>query len=71
MGGGMAQFMSQLYGVLGVGAFVFTVSIAGWWIIKQVVGLRVSRDEELAGLDLGEHGNAAYPDFHPAETSEA
>jgi ammonium transporter, Amt family len=68
LGGGMTQFMSQLYGVLGVGAFVFTVSIIGWWIIKQVVGLRVSREEELGGLDIGEHGNAAYPDFHPAET---
>jgi ammonium transporter, Amt family len=68
MGGGITQFMSQLYGVLGVGAFVFTVSIIGWWVIKQVVGLRVSREEELEGLDMGEHGNAAYPDFHPAET---
>jgi len=71
VGGGLTQFMSQLYAVLGVGAFVFTVSIIGWWIIKQTVGLRVSREEELEGLDIGEHGNAAYPDFHPAEQFEA
>ena len=71
MGGGMTQFMSQLYGVLGVGVFVFTVSIISWWLIKQVYGLRVSRQEELEGLDIGEHGNAAYPDFHPAEQIEA
>jgi Amt family ammonium transporter len=32
-GGGMTQLMSQFYGVIGVGAFVFTVSIIGWWII--------------------------------------
>jgi Amt family ammonium transporter len=43
----------------------------GWWVIKKTVGLRVSRAEELEGLDMGEHGNAAYPDFHPAETLEA
>jgi Amt family ammonium transporter len=38
----------------------------GWFVLKQIVGLRVSASEELEGLDLGEHGNAAYPDFHPA-----
>ena len=41
--------MPQLIGVVAVGAFVFIVSIAGWAIIKAMVGLRVSRDEELEG----------------------
>lgn len=40
-----------------MGALVFTVSIVGWSIVKAVVGLRVSADEELEGLDIGEHGN--------------
>ena len=31
--------------------------------VKAVMGLRVSADEELEGLDIGEHGNLAYPDF--------
>jgi Amt family ammonium transporter len=71
MGGGMAQLLPQIYGVLGTGAYVFPVSLIAWFIIKQIVGLRVGAQEELEGLDIGEHGNAAYPDFHPAETIEA
>jgi Amt family ammonium transporter len=67
MGGGVAQLMSQVYGILGVGAFVFVTSLVVWFIIKQVVGLRVSAEEEAEGLDFGEHGNVAYPDFHPSE----
>src|SRR5699024_8264491 len=34
--------------------------------LKYTVGIRVSPEEELAGLDIGEHGNIAYPDFAPA-----
>ena len=49
---------------------MFVASLVAWWIIKQVVGLRVSPVEEREGLDVGEHGNAAYPDFSPAETAE-
>lgn len=51
---------------LGVGAafaWSFTVCLILFWLIKVTMGLRVSRDEELAGLDVEEHGNAAYPDF--------
>jgi Amt family ammonium transporter len=71
MGGGMAQLLPQIYGVVATGAYVLPISLIAWFILKQVVGLRVTREEELEGLDLGEHGNAAYPDFHPAETMEA
>jgi Amt family ammonium transporter len=70
LGGGFEQFLPQLIGVVGVGAFVFLVSIAGWTVIKAAVGLRVSRDEELEGLDIGEHGNYAYPDFQMATIGE-
>jgi Amt family ammonium transporter len=71
MGGGLTQFLPQLYGVLATGAYVLPVSLLSFWVIKQIVGMRVSPQEELEGLDLGEHGNVAYPDFHPADTAEA
>jgi Amt family ammonium transporter len=57
-------------GVVAVGAFVFLVGLIGWAIINVVVGLRVSADEELEGLDIGEHGNYAYPDFQMATMAE-
>ena len=55
--------MHQLTGVAAVGAFVFVVSLVVWFAIKATMGLRVSEEEELEGLDIGEHGNRAYPDF--------
>jgi Amt family ammonium transporter len=71
LGGGFAQFLSQLYVVVGVGAFVFVVSLVAWMALKATVGLRVSEAEEHEGLDMGEHGNLAYPDFQLAESMEA
>jgi Amt family ammonium transporter len=61
-----AQFMVQLKGVVMVGAFVFLVSLVLWYVIKAVFGIRVSAEEETEGLDIGEHGNEAYPDFTAA-----
>jgi len=63
--------MSQL-GVqaLGVGAcFLWTSITAGtlFFLIKKTIGLRVSDDEEMEGLDYHEHGNAAYPNFQLIE----
>ena len=63
MGGGLNLFVTQLTGVISVGIFVFTIALVSWLIIKAVLGIRVSREEEIEGLDLGEHGNQAYPDF--------
>lgn len=71
MGGGMAQLWPQVIGVVVVGAFVCGISLVAWLIIKSLVGLRVSAEEEHRGLDLGEHGNIAYPDFQPEEAAEA
>jgi ammonium transporter, Amt family len=71
LGGGMAQLTPQLIGMVSVGAFVFTVSLVTWFVIKMIAGLRVSAEEEIEGLDFGEHGNAAYPDFQTVEPSEA
>ena len=36
---------------------------SGWYLLKMLIGIRVTREEELQGLDVGEHGNEAYPDF--------
>lgn len=58
-----AQFLVQLKGVLMVGVFVFVASLVLWYAIKAVMGVRVSAEEEHEGLDIGEHGNEAYPDF--------
>jgi Amt family ammonium transporter len=57
------QTLVQLKGILAVGAFTATVSLGLWYAIKLTMGVRVSEEEEVEGLDLGEHGNSAYPDF--------
>ena len=62
-GGGLKLLGAQAIGIVAVGAFTFIVALAVWNIIKQVMGMRVSREEEIAGLDLGEHSIKAYPDF--------
>ncbi|MDZ4344759.1 MAG: ammonium transporter [Candidatus Binatia bacterium] len=63
-GGGIKLFLAQLAGVVGVGAFVFISSMIFWNIIKAGMGgVRVSAEEEVEGLDIGEHGNISYPDF--------
>ena len=66
MGGGTAQLIPQLIGVVSVGAFVLIISALTWMVIKVVYGLRVTPEEEIEGLDVGEHGNVAYPDFRHA-----
>jgi hypothetical protein len=42
---------------------VFLTSLIFWKVIKATMGVRVSEEEEIEGLDIGEHGNIAYPDF--------
>lgn len=63
-GGGFAQLLVQLIGVLSVAAWVLATMSLVFWIIKKIVGLRVSEAEEIAGLDIEEHGLvSAYGDF--------
>ena len=62
-GGGLKLLASQAIGVVAVGAFTFVLALVVWYVIRLVMGMRVSREEEIAGLDLGEHGMKAYPDF--------
>ncbi len=70
-GGGFKQLGTQLIGIVAVGAFVFLTSCIVWCVLKATIGIRVSREEELAGLDIGEHGNMAYPDFAPAAVADS
>ena len=62
-GGGVKLLGAQLTGVLAVGIFTFVVALIAWSIIKATIGLRVSLQEEMIGLDISEHGNTAYPEF--------
>ncbi|PTX94594.1 ammonium transporter [Opitutus sp. ER46] len=64
--GVLAQTLVQLKGIAVVGVFVFIVSLVLWFLLKATMGIRVSAEEEREGLDIGEHGNEAYPDFSPA-----
>jgi Amt family ammonium transporter len=62
-GGGPKQLGIQLLGIAAVGAFSFLSSLVLWKIVKGLMGLRVSEEEEMEGLDIAEHGMEAYPDF--------
>ena len=64
-GGGFRLLGVQLLGTLAIGAFTFVSSGLVWLALKKTLGIRVSREEEIQGLDIGEHGNIAYPDFAP------
>lgn len=68
-GGGFGLLGVQLLGIIVVGIFVFAASSLVWYALKKTVGIRVSAEEEMAGLDIGEHGNRAYPDFAPTVDS--
>ncbi|MGG7142043.1 ammonium transporter [Clostridium nigeriense] len=68
-GGGFELLGIQLVGIIAVGAFVFASSLLVWYLIKITLGVRVSPEEEIAGLDIGEHGNIAYPDFVSVTTA--
>jgi Amt family ammonium transporter len=62
-GGGTSLLATQATGVLAVAAFVFATALIAWLILKVTIGIRVSVHEEIQGLDIGEHGNSAYPEF--------
>jgi len=62
-GGGASLLGTQLIGILAVAAFVFPASLLVWYVIKKTMGIRVTLSEEISGLDIGEHGNSAYPEF--------
>jgi Amt family ammonium transporter len=62
-GGGASLLGTQAIGVLAIAAWVFVTSSIVFRVINAIWGLRVSEEEELAGLDHLEHGALAYPEF--------
>jgi len=61
-GGGLTQLGLQAVAVVAIFAFVFTASMLTFTAIKATVGMRVSEEDEVAGLDIAEHGMYGYPE---------
>ncbi len=68
-GGGFAQLGVQLVGVLAAFAWAFGLGLVMFMLISKTIGLRVSAEEELKGLDIGEHGMEAYGGFQIFSTT--
>ena len=62
-----ATAVGQIVGVASIFAWAFGASLAVWFILKKTVGIRVSEEEEYEGVDIGECGLEAYPEFTSAE----
>ncbi|MBX2808783.1 MAG: ammonium transporter [Cellvibrionaceae bacterium] len=60
---GGASFTGQLIGLLTIFVWVFFTSLIVWFLIKLIMGVRVSEEEEFEGVDLSECGMEAYPEF--------
>ncbi|MFQ1701099.1 ammonium transporter [Loktanella agnita] len=58
-----ASIVTQLTGIVAYGVFTFVISLVLWIILKGVMGIRVSEEAEINGLDMAELGMEAYPDF--------
>ncbi len=58
-----ANFGTQIIGIVSIGAFTFICSAIVWFALKMTVGIRVSKEEEMMGLDKAEVGVEAYPEF--------
>ena len=57
------SLMGQLIGAATIFGWVFTTSFVVWFVLKMVMGIRVSAEEEYEGVDIGECGLEAYPEF--------
>ena len=62
-----ATFTGQIVGVISIFAWAFLVSLIVWFVLKLIMGIRVSDEEEYEGVDLSECGLEAYPEFVSAE----
>jgi len=58
-----ATFMAQVIGAATIFVWVFVTSFVVWLVIKMVMGIRVTEEEEYEGVDLSECGMEAYPEF--------
>ena len=63
-----ASFLGQIVGALTIFIWVFAASFLTWLVIKTVIGIRVDQEEEYSGLDIGECGLEAYPEFTSGRT---
>jgi Amt family ammonium transporter len=63
MADGDPTFLGQFIGVVAIGAFVCLASAIVWAALKYTVGIRVTAEEEMDGLDYSELGLEAYPEF--------
>ena len=63
---GADQLWFQFVGIACVGVFVTIFTALIWFVLKKSIGIRVSEQEEVEGLDYGEHGMEAYPEFEKA-----
>jgi len=61
-----SSFGGQIVGALTIFIWVFVASFVVWFILKMIMGIRVSEEEEYAGVDLSECGMEAYPEFTSA-----
>lgn len=58
-----ASIGAQLLGIFAIFAWVFVISLGVWYVLSKVMGIRVSEEEEYEGVDIGECGVEAYPEF--------
>ncbi len=61
---GTGDLKTQIIGTLSISAFAFITSFILFFVIKLIMGVRVSEQEEAEGLDVAEHGSPAYSDGH-------
>ncbi|WP_319545717.1 ammonium transporter [Ruegeria conchae] len=60
---GEASLITQLTGIIAYGVFTFVAALILWTLLKATVGIRVSEEDEINGLDMAELGMEAYPEF--------
>ncbi|MDM5338286.1 ammonium transporter [Fictibacillus enclensis] len=69
-GGGFDQLFVQTIGVIGAAVYVGVISFILLFVMKKLVGLRVTPEQEISGLDISEHGSYGYPEhLDPSLTS--
>jgi Amt family ammonium transporter len=64
---GDANFVGQIMGAVTIFVWVFVASFITWYVLKLVMGIRVTEEEEFDGVDLSECGMEAYPEFTNAQ----
>jgi Amt family ammonium transporter len=63
---GDASLVTQVTGIVAYGVFTFVGALIVWIILKGIMGIRVSEESEISGLDTTELGMEAYPEFSPS-----